>query len=242
MKPILEVKDVTVRYPHTTHSAIEDISFELKPDSITALIGPNGSGKSTLLKAILGFVPFTGKIQLNGTTISTQLNKIGYVPQRFSFDTSFPITVHEFLHLACAQKSFDAEINNLMDEVNMNGKDSKLLSSLSGGQLQRILLVRSLLQNPQLLILDEPEAGVDVGGEQSFYTLLQKLVIEKHLTVLIATHELDIVHTFADKVLCINQKLVCTGTPKSVLTQEMFQNLYGQHLKFYGHKHTDTKT
>ena len=242
MNTILQADDITVRYPHATHNAIEDISFELLPESITALIGPNGSGKSTLLKAILGFIPFTGKIRLNGKNITSQLNKIGYVPQRFSFDTSFPITVHEFLHLACAQKSFDTEINSLMEEVNMNGMDSKLLSSLSGGQLQRILLVRSLLQNPQLLILDEPEAGVDVGGEQSFYILLQKLVTEKHLTVLIATHELDIVHTFADNVLCINQKLVCTGKPKNVLTQEMFQNLYGHHLKFYGHQHHDAKS
>ncbi|QQS43660.1 metal ABC transporter ATP-binding protein [Candidatus Roizmanbacteria bacterium] len=239
MSPILEVKNVTVRYPHASHNAIEDISFELKPESITALIGPNGSGKSTLLKAILGFVPFKGKIRLNDRDVREQLNRIGYVPQRFSFDTSFPITVHEFLHLSCAQKSFDDEISTLMEEVNMKGKDRKLLSALSGGQLQRILLVRSLLQNPQLLILDEPEAGVDVGGEQSFYTLLQKLVTEKHLTVLIATHELDIVHTFADNVLCINQKLVCTGT-QNVLTQEMFQNLYGHHLKFYGHHHDKT--
>lgn len=237
MYPILKAEDVTVKYPHAYHNAIENISFALQPKSITAIIGPNGSGKSTLLKAILGFLPFKGQIQLNGKDIVSQRNRVGYVPQRFSFDTSFPITVHEFLHLACAQKNFDTEIQFLMKEVDMKGYDANLLSSLSGGQLQRILLVRSLLQNPQLLILDEPEAGVDVGGEQSFYTLLQKLVADKQLTVLIATHELDIVHTFADKVLCINQKLICTGTPKKVLTKEMFQNLYGHHLKFYGHRH-----
>lgn len=237
MNPILKVHNVSVKYPNATYNAIESITFELNPQSITALIGPNGSGKSTLLKALLEFVEYKGEILMHDQPIEKQLQTIGYVPQRFSFDTSFPITVHEFLHLSCAQKSFDKQIDVLLQEVNMAGKEHQLLASLSGGQLQRILLVRSLLQDPELLILDEPEAGVDVGGEQSFYALLQKLVEEKHLTVLIATHDLDVVHAFADNVLCINQRLVCTGEPKNVLNEEMFQQLYGHHLKFYGHEH-----
>ena len=237
MTPILEVKNVSVQYPGLSQKAIENITFQLAEHSITSIIGPNGSGKSTLLRSILGFVPYSGSIEFDGKPIQEQYHKIGYVPQRFSFDTHFPITVHEFLHLACAQKSFDEEIDALLKKVSMKGKEKQLLSSLSGGQLQRILLVRSLLQNPELLILDEPEAGVDVGGEHSFYELLQKLVQEKNLTVLIATHELDIVHAFAEEVICINRQLVCKGPPKTVLTQEMFQKLYGHHLKFYGHNH-----
>lgn len=237
MKSILDVQQVAVRYQGAIQNAIENISFQLEEHSITALIGPNGSGKSTLLKAILGFLPHSGTIQINGKPISDQYHLIGYVPQRFQFDTTFPITVHEFLHLACTKRSFDHEIAELLNEVNMNNKQDSLLSSLSGGQLQRILLVRSLLQNPHLLILDEPEAGIDIGGEQSFYVLLEKLVKEKNLTVLIATHELDIVYAFAKNVICINRTLVCTGAPKDVLTKQMFQNLYGHHLKFYGHEH-----
>lgn len=237
MKKLLEAKEVSVKYPGNKKYSIENISFSLYENSITALIGPNGSGKSTLIKAILGFIDFEGSVRFEEKDIAGKYKEIGYVPQRFAFDTNFPITVHEFLHMSCAKRSFDAEIDNLLKEVNMKGKDNQLLSSLSGGQLQKLLLVRSLLQNPKLLILDEPEAGVDAGSEASFYKLLKKLVDKNKLTVLMATHELDIVSAFASQVICINKTLVCNGSPKNVLSENMFEKLYGYNLKFYGHNH-----
>jgi len=237
MNTLLQLKTISVTYPGASHSSVESISFSLEPYSITALIGPNGSGKSTLLRAILGFIPHTGSIQFNGKPMKEQLHLVGYVPQRFQFDTSFPITVSEFLHLSCADQNFDHEIEELLTQVKMDGKKNAQLSELSGGQLQRILLARSLLRDPQLLILDEPEAGIDAGGEQSFYSLLNEMVKAKKLTVLIATHELDIVYSFARQVVCINRTMVCSGPPQKALNEDMFTKLYGHGLQFYGHHH-----
>jgi len=237
MKHILEVKNVSVQYPYAVESAIEQISFSLKPETITALIGPNGSGKSTLIKAILGLIPYKGTILLDGKPIENSYKEIGYVPQRFSFDTTFPITVSEFISLVVENRSGD--VHEVLKQVRMEGKAHSLLSQLSGGQLQRVLLARAIVNNPGILILDEPEAGVDVGGEQTFYTLLEQMVKEKKITVLIATHELDIVYTFAEDVLCLNRVLVCSGPPKQTLNKEMFTELYGRELQFYGHHHHD---
>lgn len=237
MKHILEVNNVSVQYPYAVESAIEQISFSLEPQTITALIGPNGSGKSTLIKAILGLIPYKGSIRLNEKPIEQSYAEIGYVPQRFSFDTTFPITVSEFIALSVDNKP--EKIEQVLRQVKMEGKAHAMLSQLSGGQLQRVLLARAIVHDPRILILDEPEAGVDIGGEQTFYTLLETMVKEKNITVLIATHELDIVYTFAENVLCLNRVLVCSGPPKQTLKKEMFTELYGRELQFYGHHHHD---
>lgn len=238
MKSILQIENISVRYPRAVESAIESITFELQPKTITALIGPNGSGKSTLIKAILGLIPYQGKISMYGKPIEKSYRDIGYVPQRFSFDTTFPITVEEFISLTNTHKDISpARIQEVLEQVHMLSKKNAALSQLSGGQLQRVLLARALVRKPKLLILDEPEAGVDVGGEQTFYNLLEKMVEEHAMTVLIATHELDIVYRFAENVICINRVLVCSGPPKKTLNQQMFTTLYGHELQFYGHHH-----
>lgn len=228
MKPALVVKNLSVSYPSNPQPVVKSISFALQPGTINMLIGPNGSGKSTVLKAIIGTLPYSGKISLFGDY------HIGYVPQRLGLDLSMPINVKEFLmltllvcyHTAQEKKEF---IDQALDKVNAHKFAHKTLGQLSGGQLQRVILARALVHKPKLLLLDEPESGIDVVGERLIYDVLKKLVAEEDLTVLIATHELEMVYTYADQVLCLNKSLVCHGNPHKILTKKAFEKLYGKH-------------
>ena len=234
----LEVKDLTIIYPGSSHPAIESVSFTIEKGKIAAVIGPNGSGKTTLIKAILGLIDYQGEILVFGQPIAKMYQKIGYVPQRYSFDQTFPITVAEFISLVLLDKNnIEKKVKNVLESVKAGDLYNRKLSRLSGGQLQRTLLARALVKNPDLLILDEPEAGIDVGGEQTFYDLVENLVENENITALIASHELDIVYTYAQEVICLNKKLLCMGPPRQVLNQETFEELYGRSLKFYGHAH-----
>jgi len=238
--PALSIENLTIRYPGYKHTAIKSVSFTVKKNSIAALIGPNGSGKTTIIKAILGLVDYEGAIKVFGEPVNKMYKKIGYVPQKFNFDQTFPISVYDFMSLVLYAKPKNQtirQINKVLKYVEASDIINQRLSDLSGGQLQRVLLARALVHDPELLLLDEPEAGVDVGGEQTFYDLLEKLVEDKKITAIVASHELDIVYAYANQVVCINKRMFCEGVPNEVLTQEMFEQLYGRGLKFYGHTH-----
>lgn len=239
----IECEQVTVRYPSKRVSTIDKITFQVKTGSIATLLGPNGAGKSTLIKAILGIIPFEGSIKIFGQPIQSQYLTIGYVPQRIAFDFKIPITVSELLHLAligcqkCHHKR-NRLVRQALKRVDMSKYSQTNLGQLSGGQLQRVLIARALVHQPKLLILDEPEAGIDVGAEQSLFELLQRLRQDEQVTILFASHELDVVYGFSDQVVCINRKLVCTGKPQTVLTKKTFTELYGGNITFYTHGHT----
>jgi zinc transport system ATP-binding protein len=241
MTTALKVKDVSATYAGYSHPAIENVSFELEQGVIASVIGPNGSGKTTLIKAILGLIRYKGEIEVFGLPVEKAYQRIGYVPQKFSFDPTFPITVNEFIALTLYELDKYASgkaVRQALNFVEAAYLGKRKLSELSGGQLQRVLLARALAKEPELLLLDEPEAGVDVGGEQTFYDLLQKLVSEKQITALISSHELDVVYTYAQQVICLNRKMLCVGEPREVLDKKMFEQLYGRDLKFYGHTHS----
>jgi zinc transport system ATP-binding protein len=238
----LEIKNLNIHYPGLTYPAVESVSFSIEKGRIAAVIGPNGSGKTTLIKAILGLIDYQGEILIFGQPVEKMYQKIGYVPQRYSFDQTFPITVAEFISLVLPDKEkAEKKVKNVLESVKAGDLYERKLSRLSGGQLQRTLLARALVKNPDLLILDEPEAGIDVGGEQTFYDLVENLVENKNITALIASHELDIVYTYAQEVICLNKRLLCLGPPRQVLNQETFEELYGRSLKFYGHTHRPTE-
>ena len=242
MNEVLKVENLTVVYPGYTFPAVESVNFSIKQGTITAIIGPNGSGKTTLLKAILGLIDYKGEIKVFGKPIKEMYRDIGFVPQRFTFDPTFPITVYEFISIALSGFGEDSNkhkghIRESLKSVDAAELVDRKLSTLSGGQLQRILLARALVHRPKLLLLDEPESGVDVGGEQTFYDLIEKMVKSDRMTVLISSHELDVVYAYSDFVLCLNRVLVCNGVPKKVLDQETFEKLYGRGLKFYAHEH-----
>lgn len=236
---MLTLSNVSVTYEGKKEQTITDISCSIKKNTMSMLIGPNGSGKSTLLKAILGIIPYTGTIKHSAD--KNKVGSIGYVPQRFAFDFSIPLTVKELLFLAlttCHHTPTEKQsmIDTALEMVHAQNIQNHTLGSLSGGQLQRILLARALVHDPSFLILDEPEAGIDVSGEHIFYDVLRELATKKKKTILIASHELELVHAYADHVICLNRTIHCSGKPEQVLTADVFQNLYNTPLGFYKNK------
>jgi len=233
-KPLLAVKNLSVSYDNL--QVVRDVNFEIFSGDILAIIGPNGSGKTTLIKAILGLIPYQGTTKIFGQPISKVLDKIGYVPQRFNFDKTFPLTVNEFLKLSLRKKNPNRLLYGLK-EVEMTEYGDQMIGKLSGGQLQRILIARALLNEPKIVFLDEPTAGVDIEGEKSFFEIIKHLNKKHGMTIILISHEINIVYKFATKIICLNRDLVCFGQPKDVFTKKILKKLYGQEMEFRHHHH-----
>lgn len=227
---ILKVQNLTVKF--NNEKVLDDLSFETKKGDVLAIIGPNGSGKTTLFKALLNLIPYEGKIKWGRNL------KIGYVPQRMEIETDVPITVFEFLSLRHSEnfsitKAKEAIRTVLLPEEILNSG----LGEISVGQRQRILIAWSLLGKPDVLLFDEPTADIDISGQESIYQLLYNLQEKNNLTILLISHELNVVYKYAEKVLCLNRKKICFGEPDEVLSAEHLQKLYGGERAFYHHSH-----
>lgn len=238
----ISVAHVTKSYG--SYTAVEDVSFDISQGDMVALVGPNGSGKSTLARMIVGLEsPSSGSILIDGKSPHDMSQHIGYVPQRFSFDRSLPMTVMEFLSLADPSRK---TIERSLTRVQMYEKREAQLGTLSGGQLQRVLIARALLHTRDMLILDEPTSGIDVGGEEALYELLHTLNHEDGTTIIVISHELDFVYQYATTVICLNKQLLCKGLPRTALSSDMLEKMYGGHVRHYAHdcdhRHEDTKT
>ena len=229
---ILEVKNLSVNLDH--EKILEDISFTVKRGEALAIIGPNGAGKTVLFRTLLGLLPHRGIVEWSKGV------RIGYVPQKFFVEKSFPITVKEFFLLKSPrfwmpEKKF---IGHLEHELSLVGvkKDilARPLNELSGGQLQRILISWAMLNHPDILLFDEPTAGIDVGAEETIYTILHKLQRERGTTILLISHDLNIVYRYADKVLCVNKQMICHGKPEDILNPKELSRIYGEG-GFYHH-------
>lgn len=235
----IEVNNITKKFG--TFTALENVSFKIEKGQIVALVGPNGSGKSTLAKILVGLdMQSSGTIKFRDDQSGEEKKlTVGYVPQHFDLDRTLPMTVFEFLHLSLpnysSKKKETQTILTVLERVGVGDILSKQLGSLSGGQLQRVIIARVLLRPHDVLILDEPSAGIDVGGEEELYAILQKLNKEDATTMIIISHELDFVFRFADQVICVNQRLLCTGVPHKVLTEDILSELYGSHVGHYHH-------
>lgn len=233
--PAISIEDCTVAYGDSV--IVDGITAEVKTGSITALIGPNGSGKTTLLKAVLGLIPVeSGTVSVFGKPVDDVRRLIGYVPQRLDFDLRFPITVEEFLDLARHKHNPKSVIAKKIKEVGLPPAVAREhLGSLSGGQLQRVLIAQAILNDPMLLVLDEPSSGIDIVGERAFYDIIKHLNEEHHATILLVSHELAVVSEIVDFVICLNRKLMCYGPPKQALTEQAIDDLFGFRTKRYGH-------
>jgi zinc transport system ATP-binding protein len=227
METVLKVENLSVRLDNEL--IIYNLSFEVKRGEVLTILGPNGAGKTVLLKTLLGIFPFEGKIEWKKGV------KIGYVPQRVPFVKDFPISVEEFLKLKTKND------NDIKDVLKLIGfKENflkKNLGELSSGQYQRILVALALIGNPNVLLFDEPTTGIDIYGEETIYQLLERLKKEKNLTMILVTHDLNVVFKFSDYVICLNKCLICQGKPKETITPENLSKLYGQEIKFYEHYH-----
>jgi zinc transport system ATP-binding protein len=226
---ILEVKNLKVVYENKI--ILNNINFSLSQGEILAIIGPNGAGKTTLLKAILGLIDYEGEIKYKGDLVKNRLKEIAYIPQKFDFDKNFPLTVKEFLSLST---SLNKEI---IDEIGIKNLMNKKLGELSGGQLQRFLIARALLKNSQLILMDEPTAGIDIEGEKKFYEILLHLNTNYQITLIFVSHEINLVYHFAKKVLCLNKDLLCYGEVKKELTEKTLKSLYGEEFIYQIHQH-----
>lgn len=238
--PVLSVEHLTVRFEGAEQAALEDVSFSLEPGQIAMLIGPNGSGKTTLLRAILGFVPFEGAIKVFGTPVRQAYHLIGYVPQHLRFDPTLPLTGREILRMPLQnlpRQARPASLDWAITTFQLEAFLDQPIGTLSGGQFKRLLLARAMMHQPRLLLLDEPESGVDVGGEQILYRLLEQLVEEYQLTALISSHELNIVLQVATSVICLNRRLFGIGPPTQMLTTETIFQLFGSGAALYRHQH-----
>lgn len=214
---------------------ISNVSVNIEPRNIVTIIGPNGSGKTTLLKLLLGLeTPDAGTVRRRkGLTI-------GYVPQKLAIDPILPLTVEWFLALSARGR----DIRPLAEEVGVTALLPQRLQSVSGGEMQRILLVRALLNEPELLVLDEPAQGVDVNGQAMLYDLISRVSKRHHCAVLMVSHDLHLVMSSTDHVICLNHHVCCSGHPHSVRGDPAFVELFGDHvaqsLAVYTHHHDHT--
>jgi len=223
---ILRVKNLNVELER--EKILENLNFEVKKGEVLTILGPNGAGKTVLLKTLLGILSYKGEIEWKRGI------KIGYVPQRLPFIKDIPMSVREFFQLKDVSEK---EIKEILNSIGLKEEIlEKKIGELSSGQFQRILVGWALSSNPQVLLFDEPMTGIDIGGQESVYNLLEKLKREKNFTILLVTHDLSIVYKFATNCLCLNKKILCYSTPKELTTERLSQ-LYGGKIKFYEHKH-----
>jgi len=225
--PILEVSGLSVEFDGRV--VLENVSFKVYKGEVMAIVGPNGAGKSTIFRALLDLIPYQGKVSW-GEKI-----KIGYVPQKLALERDMPLTVMEFLKL---KDSSGSNIHKVLKRVGIHEHIQDIpVGVISGGELQRVLIAWALLGNPNVLLFDEPTSGIDLGGEETIYNLLHKLQGSDELTILLISHDLNVVYQYADNVLCLNKQIVCFGQPNSVLDPKGLAELYGGEAKFFRHDH-----
>ena len=245
----ISIEKVTVRY-RNGHMALWDASFEIPDGTITALVGVNGAGKSTLFKAIMGFLPLAGgSISIRGHSVQTALKKnlVSYVPQSEEVDWSFPILVKDAVmmgmygHMGFLRraKKNDHEAGKLaLDRVNMLEYSDRQIGELSGGQRKRVFLARSLAQDGQIILLDEPFTGIDVNTEEQIITLLNELRSEGRV-MLVSTHNLGSVPEFCDRSVLIKGTVLNYGITEQVFTRKNLEQAFGGVLRRFSLGGTD---
>jgi len=224
---LIQLEKVGKEYRHKT--ALHGIDLKISAGQIISLIGPNGAGKTTLARLVLGLEkPTSGSIERKKS-----LN-VGYMPQKVHIDSTLPLTVLRFLQLA----EPDTELClKALERVNILKLSKESIQTLSGGEMQRALLARALLRQPELLVLDEPVQGVDIIGQEALYQLITELRDELGCAILMVSHDLHLVMSATDEVVCLNQHICCHGNPEQVSDNPAYLELFGAKAALYTHNH-----
>ena len=234
---MIECQNVSVVYQNSV-KALENISFKLEGPTITGIIGPNGAGKSTLLKAILTIIRSEGNITIDGEESRKKLKDIAYVEQKSAIDFTFPITVEECVSLGTysrvgilkklGPKEWD-DVHEALKMVGLTEFSKRQIGELSGGQFQRVLLARCLVQDTQYIFLDEPFVGIDLVSEQIIVNILNDLK-EQGKTIVIVHHDLGKVKQYFDQVIILNKELVAVGKTEEVFKKDVLKQAYGEKI------------
>tara|TARA_R110000782_G_scaffold13730_2_gene40285 strand:+ start:2099 stop:2827 length:729 start_codon:yes stop_codon:yes gene_type:complete len=238
---VIDIDNVSFNYGAV--SVLENISLKIHEDEFIGIIGPNASGKSTLLKLILGLLePDEGTISKFNHDGKDLRNYIGYVPQHSTFSRDFPITVGEVVmmgHVATSSRFFryskeETELaRQVMQKLEIEDIEKRQVGELSGGQLQRVLIARALVCQPEILILDEPTANVDMRIEEDIFSLLKNY--SEHMTIIVVSHDIAFISGYVDRVACLNRTLVCHNTES--ISGKMIEELYDAPVKMIHHHH-----
>ncbi|NCQ22992.1 MAG: zinc ABC transporter ATP-binding protein ZnuC [Rhodobacteraceae bacterium CG17_big_fil_post_rev_8_21_14_2_50_63_15] len=230
---LIETKGLSVRLGGT--EVLHDVNFFLERGEIVTIVGPNGSGKSTLLRAMIGAVRLSA-----GSIHRAPDLRIGYVPQKLHIDPTLPMTVTRFLGLP--QRHKDTDLRAALEQAGLPDLRDRQMADLSGGQFQRVQLARALLERPDLLILDEATQGLDQPGSAAFYRRIEEVRRDLNCAVLMVSHELHVVMSASDRVICLNGHICCEGHPEIVAQAEEYRALFGSGtqgaLALYRHEHT----
>ena len=229
---LVEVSAVDLRFG--AERVLQHVDLSLRAGEVVTVVGPNGAGKTTLLRVVLGLIkPDRGRVAMSPGL------RVGYVPQRLQVDPVLPLTVHRFVSLGI--RAPGESRREVLDEVGVSRLFGAALQDLSGGELQRVVLARALLRDPDLLVLDEPVQGVDVAGQIEFYELISRLRAARGCGVLMVSHDLHLVMAATDRVVCLNRHVCCAGRPETVQRHPEYIALFGpraaQTLALYAHVH-----
>lgn len=240
---VVEIKNLTVQYPGVR--ALDNVSFSVEQNDFLGIIGPNGAGKSTLFSCMLGLnTQYNGSIHFFGENIrmtKKYLRDVGYVPQRPIFEKNFPVTVKEIVRMGLRQKSNEERVDKVLQDVWIHELSHKRIGELSGGQQQRVFIAKALVDDPKVLILDEPVTGIDTQSTELFYGILHELNKKQNITIIWSSHDLDAVNKLANKVACLDRTLFFHGISDEFFSNEELVKKYSEaSMQKHMHNHIES--
>ena len=227
---VVEIENLTFRYSGV--KVVDNLSFSVNQNDFLGIIGPNGAGKSTLFSCMLGLLTnYEGKIKFFGKDIRESkkyLFDIGYVPQKPVFEKNFPATVREVVRMGLRRNTNESRIDQVLQDVWIHELGHRRIGELSGGQQQRVFIAKALVNNPKILILDEPVTGIDAQSTELFYGILRELNKKQNITIIWSSHDMDAVNRLANKVACMNKTLFFHGDSDDFFTNEELVKQYSE--------------
>lgn len=232
----------SVSYKYNSESVLENVSFNVEEGDFLGIIGPNGAGKTTLFHCMLGLLnTYSGRITILNQDIKKNkkiFTKIGYIPQKKSIDQKFPLTVQELVSLSLTRETPKNVVFEILKQVGLYNMKNKTIGQLSGGQQQRVLIAKALVNNPTILMLDEPTNELDQKSQHDFYFLLKELNEKNKITIIWTSHDMDAVNKYANKVSCINKRMFFHGDKSEFFsTEDHLRNYSESTMQIHMHEH-----